>query len=551
MGKSIFLYVLLVLSMIAGPVTEAQPLPDWVRRFNSLTDSTDVSKSIAADNAGNIFVTGYSKTLLLFTNIITIKYAPDGTQLWQAEYDGPAHLFDEGAKVVTDNAGNVYVTGFSYGLLSLSDYITLKYNNNGNLLWAARYNGSSNLFDEAADLKVDALGNVYVTGTATNHLIPQRDYTTIKYNSSGVQQWAVSYDAGFLDEASAIGIDGNYDIYVTGTSRSGLLPGSEDMATVKYSNSGGQVWERRYNGSGNNEDRSYAIIVDNSDNVIITGSSRTGAAPGSEDAATINYRSDGTLNWTRTYNGAGNNEDRAYAIIVDNSDNIIITGESDNANSNPDYMTVKYSPAGGQVWASAYNGTGNNEDRAYAIIVDNSDNIYVTGESMGNSSSYDYATVKYDRSGNEQWAAVYNGTGNGEDRAYAIIVDNSDHVVVTGTSMNGVLLGTEDYLTIKYGEDNKITVINGGVPVKFSISQNFPNPFNPATNIMLELPKQSNVKIDIFDILGVFRESLLNKDLAAGIYNIKFSAEKYPSGMYFCRIWTSFGSVTRKMMLVK
>ncbi len=101
-----------------------------------------------------------------------------------------------------------------------------------------------------------------------------------------------------------------------------------------------------------------------------------------------------------------------------------------------------------QGWVARYNGPGNDEDWAYAIALDNSGNIYVTGASWGLTTDYDYATVKYDSSGVEQWVVRYNGLGNVWDYASAIALDNSGNVYVTGRSWGS---GTNaDYGTVKY-----------------------------------------------------------------------------------------------------
>jgi len=113
-----------------------------------------------------------------------------------------------------------------------------------------------------------------------------------------------------------------------------------------------------------------------------------------------------------------------------------------------DYLTIKYNAAGQQQWVTRYRGPASGQDEATHITVDRVDNVYVTGYSTGLGTDYDYATIKYSPSGDEQWVARYNGTGNFGDVASGVAVDSSGNVYVTGSSDGP---GTNsDYVTIKY-----------------------------------------------------------------------------------------------------
>jgi hypothetical protein len=99
--------------------------------------------------------------------------------------------------------------------------------------------------------------------------------------------------------------------------------------------------------------------------------------------------------WVQRYNGPGNGPDSASALAVDHDNNVIVTGLSWGSGSGDDYATIKYSNAGVPLWTNRYDGPGNGVDRAYAVAVDSSRNVIVTGYSTGSGGNSDFATIKY------------------------------------------------------------------------------------------------------------------------------------------------------------
>jgi hypothetical protein len=196
------------------------------------------------------------------------------------------------------------------------------------------------------------------------------------------------------------------------------------------------AWVRRYGGLGNLGDWSAAMAVDDSGNVYVTGLSYSGATE--VDYVTIKYSLNGDTSWIRAYNGPANLYDEPSGIAVDSHHNVYVTGVIDwNFGTNPetDYGTIKYYPDGETAWVRRYNGPGNSDDYACCITVDDSGNVYVTGSVWSGWTYYgDYATVKYRPDGDTAWVKIYNGPGNYFDQPSAIAVDHAGNVYVTGYS---------------------------------------------------------------------------------------------------------------------
>lgn len=93
--------------------------------------------------------------------------------------------------------------------------------------------------------------------------------------------------------------------------------------------------------------------------------------------------------------------------------------------------------------------------------------------------------------------------------------------------------------------------ITSGLPVTFAVNQNYPNPFNPSTVISFSVPRQSHVKVEVFNVLGQVVTTLANGTLPAGDHEVIWDASSNPSGVFFYRVSWSGGSQTKKMVLVK
>ncbi len=424
----------------------AQVMQDWIQTFNGTGNSVDVANAMTVDNSGNVYVTGYSTVSGNIERMTTVKYNSTGTQLWAAVYNGPGsfQFGDEGLDIEVDNLGNVYVTGSSaagsteYTL----DYVTIKYNSTGVEQWAARYNSPSNEQDIAFALTLDDLGNVYVTGQS-GHPALNSNIATIKYNSDGVVQWVTEFDGtGNWDTGNDLVVDQSGNVYVTGFFSVAWGTAYLNFITLKYNSAGVQQWAQGYNGTGNNSDEAVAIDLDASGNIYITGFS-TGTV---YDIATIKYNPSGVQQWLQIYSSSSPSVDVPIDMVVDDAGNVYITGAV-----TFNIGTLKYSTDGNLQWDEIYNFSGN-FDAGNSIAIDVLGDVYVTGvsQSGGLESTSDYATIKYTSSGNQVWVERYNGSANNWDEPNSIALDNAGNVYVTGFSTTNT---NYDFTTIKYSQE--------------------------------------------------------------------------------------------------
>jgi uncharacterized delta-60 repeat protein len=152
--------------------------------------------------------------------------------------------------------------------------------------------------------------------------------------------------------------------------------------------------------------------------------------------------------WVRRYSGPGNDTNYAIAMAVDSGGNVIVTGESVGSGTGSDFATIKYDPSGNQVWLRRYNGPANARDLPAAVAVDGSGNVYVTGYAQAPGTDYDYVTIKYSPAGTPVWEKRYDGPGNSVDVPRAMALDSAGNVYVTGHSRGTTT--SDDYATIKY-----------------------------------------------------------------------------------------------------
>ncbi|MCB0724462.1 MAG: SBBP repeat-containing protein [Ignavibacteriae bacterium] len=541
---------LAVISFFSQSVN-AQVSESWVKQYNGTADGYDYAESIVTDDAGNSYVIGSSDSTGL-GDIVTIKYSPSGTMLWVKKYDGTAHGDDRGIAITMDDSSNVYVTGYSEGIGTAIDIVTIKYSSSGETKWVSRFDGAMHMTESPYCITLDGAGNVYVGGSGPSMPGESFDFLTLKYTPSGGFGWVRYFDRpipGGAEHPTAITAHGSA-IYITGIS---VAPGFMDLVyTVGYSASGDTLFETPYSGTGLGGRKASSIAVSPITGAIyVCGHEYSGSPVEGINYLTIKYSPSGMVTWAKHYNGTDSDVDEATKIAVDATESIYVTGFSSGISSAYDYVTIKYSAMGDTIWTARYNNSEDGDDRAEDIKVDASGNVYVTGWSRDFGSRYDYLTVKYSPTGSLLWDIRHDATSATIDsKAFALGLDAMGNVYVTGVS-NGPT-GNEDITTIKYVEVmTGVTGNTNSTPEGFELKQNYPNPFNPSTKISFSLPNAGMTTLKIYDMAGKEVAQLVNGNMNAGTHEFNFDATGLSSGVYFYTLQSGEFMETKKMNLIK
>ncbi len=205
--------------------------------------------------------------------------------------------------------------------------------------------------------------------------------------------------------------------------------------------------------------------------------------------------------WVKSYNGTGNNTDNSRAVAVDRNNNIIVTGHSVGSTSGFDYATVKYSSQGVPLWTNRLNGAANGSETAAGLVVDSNNDIIVTGYSALVTNN-EYLTIKYSSAGAPLWTNHYSHPSGADARATAAALDANNNIFITGKASN-------DYVTIQ--------ISSAGVPL-------WTNTYNGGPNT-LDTP--SAIAVDASNNVVVTGESQGN-GAAVDFVTIKYSNAGVP-----------------------
>lgn len=532
--NNLILKIFFLFYFLSGGICFSQPHTEWVQRYNSPGNFNDYVTDMAVDKSGNVYLTGYVSVNDTDQNIVTIKYNTQGIEQWVKYYDGQDHREDKPVAVAVDDSGNVIVSGSSYSSNSSFDFLTIKYNPNGDSLWNRRF--TNGLI--ASAMTLDNIGNILVTGGTLGG-----DILTIKYDRDGNLNWTKYYNgiANEYDVSYCLFVDKQNITYVGGgvTGKGGII--------IKYDSDGNQFQPFIFTQFAPNR----KIIIDNNFNILL-GFDWYGGLTTRYDIGVAKIDSNGIINWIRNYhNNSTNNSDYIRDMCMDKFGNVSATGVSANTGQQGwDIATIKYNSNGDTLWINRYNPALNSNDEPSGIASDKYGNTYVTGTSDSGFFGK-MITIKYSPIGIKDWTAYYNNNNIFTSHAGAkIIADSSGNLYVAGRSQNNS--GNIDIVLIKYSILTNIEVNSSAFIDQFQLYQNYPNPFNPKTTISYELPVLSNVSLKVFNNLGKEIYTLVNEKQNQGLHKVEFDGSNFSSGIYYYSLLANNKIInTKKLILLK
>lgn len=403
--------------------------------------------TLVVDGTGNCYVLSASLSVVQRVEYATIKYSAAGEELWVARYGGQEdeHAYPRAMALSSD--GFIYVTG-SVRAEGRDPATTLKYSQDGGLLWARSFEGM-----EPMGLAADGTGGVCITGRGNGGADEgdnQGDAVTVKYSGAGDELWARSEEGDIFSSEwpPRVGIDAEDNLFVSWIQEHPET--GYDTHTVKYDPSGIPVWSSRYNGSGSYNDYLRTMAVDPRGRVVLSCTSAISTAP-YVGHATVAYDENGESNWVLEARDPTDVFEEPAGLAVDGEGHIYLAGKSSGLETRADYLTVKYNPRGEEIWRRRFGLPGILEERPCGTGVDSEGNVYVSGTGRDGVQDH-YLTVKYDPAGELIWSVLHEDPEIGGETAQDMAVDPQGNVYITG---NGYHEARLSYVTVKYGPDGE------------------------------------------------------------------------------------------------
>jgi len=544
--------------------TDASGDTIWTRTYGG--SSSDHAYSVQQTTDGGYIVTGWTSSFGAgSSDVYLLKTDASGDTLWTRAYGGTGSDWATSVQQTTDSG---YIIA---GVFELdegnADFWLLKTDASGDTLWTRTYGGSEMDIARSAQQTTD--GGYIITGYSRSFGAGGYDVYLVKTDTSGDTLWTRTYGGGDYDGGWSVQQTSDGGYVIAGHSYS-FGAGGSDVYLLKTDSSGDTLWTRTYGGI--NDDYAYSVQQTTQGGYVLAGDTYSFGA-GDVDVYLVETDSSGDSVWTRTYGGTG--EDVCRTIRQTTDDGYVVVGWTYSFGAGlSDVYLLRL--AGEPLTLTIVPGdtlVSHNDTLCYHLICHNHTPDYLqlwfkAEVRLPNGQMYGpiFGPARFGMFGNgisegdmchrvppqapvgDYWlfAEVYNVQVSASDSMAFTITADAEFADIESP------YGDWRTVVARMGDEDLIRGVAGTrLPTEFALERNYPNPFNAMTVIEYQLPVTSDVKLEVYNLLGQRVASLVDEKQQAGYRSVVWDASEVSSGLYFYKLTAGDFTDTRRMLLVK
>lgn len=357
------------------------------------------AQSLKMDHTGSLFILAYYRLDQGYPDFMTMRFDSSGTLLWQKRF-GEAGM-DEPIDLAIGLEGRIYVAGWSeYAPNRPFDFLTLAYDQAGELLWSSRYANPDSLSANLRSLTLDDYGHVYVSGECETREGPEA-VQILSYDREGRLRW----QQRFQDPLQT-----HFQVMDAVVDRAGSLLVSVDASRsydynriflLKYDSLGNQTWVAATPASFEAEVIPLAMAIGVNDQVAIAGTDRT-LLTNSLDLLTLSFGQNGRMLWQQQLSGETTSRDNLINMAVDATGHCYVLGRHEVAGSSRLSISC-YTRDGNQLWQCEIDPLLVDTFNPTQISVDHGGNSYASGTFCDQEGNEKFVTVKITAAGTVAW----------------------------------------------------------------------------------------------------------------------------------------------------
>jgi hypothetical protein len=533
----------------------------WTRSYGG--GATDMGFFVQQTSDGGYIIAGQTESFGAGSyDVWLIKTDANGDTLWTRTYGGGDN--DKGFSVQQTSDGGYIIVGYtcSFGA-GTEDVYLVRTDSSGDTLWTHTYGRRYDDYGRSVQQTSD--GGYIIAGYTESFGAGATDVYLLKTDSSGDTLWTRTYGGDQRDYGWEVVVtpDGGFAVAAHTAS---FGAGRDDVYLVKTDASGDSLWTRTYGGSL--LDHGFSLQHTSDGGYVVAGYTNSFGA-GGYDLYVVKTDANGDILWTRTYGGSGYDYARSVRQTTDGG--YIVAG-----------YTESFGAGGYDVYLVKLAGEGPEPDVSIEIVPDDPPVTVPRGGSFG------FTGRVTNNTEDPQTTDVWIMAAGPSERVHGPFKEFENIPLAPSQSRtrhlnqivpNGAPLGFYSYIAYCGDYPSMITdssyfrievvraegsggsgwVLTGSflegdladIPFDFALLSNYPNPFNASTLISYELPADTHVKLEVYNISGQKVATLVDSKQYSGYRSVVWDASEVSSGLYFYKLTAGDFAEVKRMTLLR